>query len=124
MTKGEISCALRDHWEEQCQLAGNNSLPPCPKANLPVKTMAQPTQPPPGLTHAPVTGKKGRTADGPWEFVDSTPMEGTPPEEVLQEINYVEQIAQEAMTRAAILRQSHGLAPKTHHMTKGSSPKK
>lgn len=99
-------------------------LPPCPKANPPVKTMAQPTQPPRGLTHAPVTGKKGRTADGPWEFVDSTPMEGTPPEEVLQEINYVEQIAQEAMTRAAVLRQSHGLAPKTHHMAKGSSPKK
>jgi len=68
--------------------------------------------------------KRMKAPEEPWELVDGTPMEGSPPEEVLQEIHLAEQLAQEALTRAAVLRQSHGMGPKAQPKAKEPPVKK
>ena len=65
-----------------------------------------------------------KAPEEPWEFVDGTPMAGSPLEEVFQEIHLAEQLAQEALTRAAVLRQSYGMGPKAQPKAKEPPMKK
>ena len=59
---------------------------------------------------APPSAKRGKEeeAETPWEFIDGE----TGNEEIMARINYAEEVAQQALTQAATLRQAHCLPPK------------
>jgi hypothetical protein len=115
---GEMQLMLRMHWEEQCQLAEGVLLQQMTPAVTPSTATTKPTAPP-GLSpmmepvNVPVpmgkSSKRSSQEEDNWDVLSD--VEGGN-EEVMRQIREAEAAAQEALTRAATLRDAHCLPPK------------
>lgn len=108
---GEMQLLLRQHWEEQCQLAETTHGRHIPGQGSVTSTQGM-TSPKMTSTfkEAPPTTKrtKEESQETPWELINGE----TGNEEVMAQISYAEEVAQQALTQAATLRQAHCLPPK------------
>ena len=115
---GEMQLMLRMHWEEQCQLAEGVLFQQMTPAVTPSTATTKPTAPP-GLSpmmepvNVPVpmgkSSKRSSQEEDNWDVLSD--VEGGN-EEVMRQIREAEAAAQEALTRAATLRDAHCLPPK------------